>query len=468
MPRPKPYDRTTPPSTPRIDNHSQTAPPLPGFQTPRHRIDPRDARPAIWPYDHPTPREFRPQDDLYNAFAQDAYLSSSTETPRQTVNNPSTSGSQTLELWIRPPLVRKRGLKFTPLNLDRGSLRLTNAFTTMGQRQLMSPRTASGPPTEPAPIFKISTAAKATGWVANVRKKRHPSEIFNKNFSFSAASRRPQADHIPPISPRSSFSSGSNSTDCSIEDSFKRQRIDSSSSDSSMGFPFGRPTAETSSRGRDLGSLAMSSRDSPILSRATTAPFPRPSVAAEVHPGQLVDFSSPEYDVDLPVPSPLSEYKLWMGSEAYHDYLATTRRRKSFPIGDRATRRVRDESKMLARLDKFHAEDNSAMAGNDATESERGYMLERKVHTDCASSMICSSCSSATSPTGSSTRTTSTSVSTQASGGLRRTASDPSTEAFLAHIRASLEARKLAAAKWQDYPVFADEIEKGFLDDEPL
>jgi hypothetical protein len=54
---------------------------------------------------------------------------------------------------------------------------------------------------------------------------------------------------------------------------------------------------------------------------------------------------------------------------------------------------------------------------------------------------------------------------------LRRTPSDPSTEAFLIHVRASLEARKRenkTGERWRSGPVFADEVEKGFLDDAPL
>jgi hypothetical protein len=54
---------------------------------------------------------------------------------------------------------------------------------------------------------------------------------------------------------------------------------------------------------------------------------------------------------------------------------------------------------------------------------------------------------------------------------LRRTPSDPSTEAFLIHVRASLEARKRenkTGERWRSYPVFADEVEKGFIDDAPL
>jgi hypothetical protein len=54
---------------------------------------------------------------------------------------------------------------------------------------------------------------------------------------------------------------------------------------------------------------------------------------------------------------------------------------------------------------------------------------------------------------------------------LQRSTSDPSTEAFLAHIRASRSAREKAKTEKQGcgvYTVFSDEVEKGFLDEKPL
>jgi hypothetical protein len=132
-----------------------------------------------------------------------------------------------------------------------------------------------------------------------------------------------------------------------------------------------------------------------------------------------------------------------MPSEAYHDYLATTERRKSFPNSERATHRVRQEFNMLDRLEALD-EPNSRKRVCPT--------LER----------IPSSTAPSLSPT---TPTSSLHV---VSAPLRRTVSDPSTEAFLSHVRASLEARRSKAEKWTSYPVFADEQENGFLDDRPL
>ncbi|KAH7401421.1 hypothetical protein BKA66DRAFT_405625, partial [Pyrenochaeta sp. MPI-SDFR-AT-0127] len=418
MLRSKAYDRTTPPTTPRICNHSQTSRPLPGFQAPRYRIDPRDALPAIWPYDHPSPRESRPQDELFYAFTRDAYLSSTTETARQIVNSPGFFRPRLVDVQTQPSIVAQNTRpKFATPKPERDTLRLMTSFTPITQRQMpdqLSPTAPSGPQEDPEPESQSSKAAKTMGLVSKARKKRRPGEMFNVNFSFKAASQRRLSDHTPPISPRSSFSSGSNSSSTSIEESLKKQRIDSTSSDAVTGFPFGMPTPEVSSRG------------------PTTYPSSGLGTAAEAHPGQLVDFASLRHDVHVPVPSPSSEFQLRMGTEEYHDYLSASSRRKSFPTGERATRRVRKEHKILAKLVKADKEANRA------------------------------------SPTTTTTNSTSTSMSTRGSGGLRRTISDPCAEAFLAHIRASLEARKSAAARWQDYPVFTDELEKGFLDDEPL
>lgn len=473
MLRSKAYDRTTPPTTPRICNHSQTSRPLPGFQAPRYRIDPRDALPAIWPYDHPSPRESRPQDELFYAFTRDAYLSSTTETARQIVNSPGFFRPRLVDVQTQPSIVAQNTRpKFATPKPERDTLRLMTSFTPITQRQMpdqLSPTAPSGPQEDPEPESQSSKAAKTMGLVSKARKKRRPGEMFNVNFSFKAASQRRLSDHTPPISPRSSFSSGSNSSSTSIEESLKKQRIDSTSSDAVTGFPFGMPTPEVSSRGRDLGSIAMLPRGTPVLSRATTYPSSGLGTAAEAHPGQLVDFASLRHDVHVPVPSPSSEFQLRMGTEEYHDYLSASSRRKSFPTGERATRRVRKEHKILAKLVKADKEAKSFTASADTTGGQRDFTLERKEATHHkATSTASSSSSSRASPTTTTTNSTSTSMSTRGSGGLRRTISDPCAEAFLAHIRASLEARKSAAARWQDYPVFTDELEKGFLDDEPL
>lgn len=142
---------------------------------------------------------------------------------------------------------------------------------------------------------------------------------------------------------------------------------------------------------------------------------------------------------ESPESNPASEFNLRLNSEAYHEYLATTQRRKSFPVSQWATRRVQDEFTMLSKLDQLDdgeidPKDVSAIAPFESFSSP-----------PAQEPLEASKCE------------------------LRRTTSDPSTERFLTHIRASLEARRSKSGRtWQTYPVFADENEKGFLDDAPL
>lgn len=316
---------------------------------------------------------------------------------------------------------------------------------------------------------KVSTAIKAAEWAAQlVRKKRRPSEIFNMSFSFNTASQRQPCDHTPQISPRSSMSKAQVTPTVSDEESFKRQRIDSTGSDMTLGFPFGKPTSPKSQRGRDLGSPAMRPRDS---STHFTPPCSRNNTYTEAHPGELVDFASP--CIPPGDSSFVTEYDLCLYSDAYHDYLATSTRRKSFPTGEWAARRIRDEVQMLARLENLDTEAEEFAPSKIQTASlgrKRACTLERKERTSRKAAPR--SCASSTAASLSSSSMTDRSFVHGASP-LRRSTSDPSTDAFLKHVRASLEARRERQAKiregaWRDYPVFADESERGFLDDRPL
>ncbi|KAF1843990.1 uncharacterized protein K460DRAFT_379023 [Cucurbitaria berberidis CBS 394.84] len=305
--------------------------------------------------------------------------------------------------------------------------------------------------------------------MTSFRKKRRPSEVFNMNFSFEMASSRRSCDRTPQISPRTSISSVFAPPSPSIEDSFKRQRIDSSGYELSLTFPFSRPALVARARGRGLGSPATLRRDS--ASQDPTTSFVRRNVIpTEAHPGQLVDFASPGYDIRFSPPSPLSEYKLRMGTKEYHDYLATSLRRKSFPSGEETTQQQRNEMKMLVRLDKLETEAKEFAANKpSATGRKRACTLERRDRTRRKSAArSTSSGSNASSTTITPATMSSSSTATVGPGTLKRSTSDPSTEKFLGHVRASVEARKLAAANWRNYPVFADEVEKGFLSDAPL
>ena len=54
-----------------------------------------------------------------------------------------------------------------------------------------------------------------------------------------------------------------------------------------------------------------------------------------------------------PESSPASEFNLRLSSDSYHEYLATTQRRKSFPVSEWASRRVQEEFNMLSKLDQL-------------------------------------------------------------------------------------------------------------------
>lgn len=231
-----------------------------------------------------------------------------------------------------------------------------------------------------------------------------------------------------------------------------------------------------------------------------------------------------------------------MGTRAYHEYLSTSLRRKSFPNNDGgAAKRHVKEMKMLAKLDreldttaKEHAGskpeaeatkdsskqrllaggwdpgpyfwdllkrgENAVVTETAAAEKEVATAramfgggssgsdvdgddesikqekaakvpctLERRDRTQRKSSPRSSpSTSSSKSSAPSTTTDTMLDCSNQGFAGLRRSTSDRSTEAFLAHVRKSAEVRKEAGKRWRRYPVFADEVEKGFLGEEPL
>ncbi|RMZ70214.1 hypothetical protein GMOD_00000277 [Pyrenophora seminiperda CCB06] len=281
------------------------------------------------------------------------------------------------------------------------------------------------PPTM-LPKSKASIKSKPATWTfPNLKKKRRGSEIFNINFGFNFSSRRRSPAYSPQVSPRTSFSFPSPSPREELEDSFKRQRIDSTSEDMDVVF-------STNIFGADVDA-----------NTSVQLPSIHCDTAGEAHPGQPVDFSIPppaslpDWSIDAPImprDDASSEFKLRLSSDAYHDYLATTQRRKSFPSSEWAGKRVRDEFQMIEKLDKPKPRANTVV--------EQVTIPKAQTPTMKTPLQPCE---------------------------LRRTTSDPCTEAFLTHIRASLESRKSKTGTcWQTYPVFADELERGFLDDAPL
>lgn len=458
---PTPYDCTTPPwlaQTSQFPNFPVQQTSTNTLPTSHFAPDPRLPRPA--------PREQCLQDDLFYAFTRDAYISSQTTTAKEAARNcqPYYPPTEKINRTLPLPRITKQGptnnnlqyfTSFTPFTPFTP---LTPAIPNALKMEVTSRPLPSFLP-HSAPMAMAPEPASAAPWsFPNLKKKRRrrASQLFNMNFSFGFASRRKSQDHSPDISPRTSISSASGSPRSEMEQSSKRQRIDSRATDAEVVF-----SPETTIRIPD------SEKPAVVLSPST-----RCDSTGEVHPGQLVDFTStpvpvaPE-QIETPAPThstPASEFELRLSSDAYHDYLATSQRRKSFPAGEWAARRVREEFQMLQKLEKIE-------------KLEAPVEDPFKRFRESARKRICTVDRKAKSSETTSTNTVApvptldVSTASNVPCELRRTPSDPSTEAFLTHVRASLEARKRenkTGERWRSYPVFADEVEKGFLDDAPL
>ncbi|XP_014561741.1 hypothetical protein COCVIDRAFT_85762 [Bipolaris victoriae FI3] len=458
----------------------------------------------------PPPREHCLQDDLYYTFTRDAYLSSATTAarevagslalnqgyhhcagpasalaaivvptattataiavPKETVNkthrrpqHPLKRPLHALPPQNHPPAKRLRPCTPTPsvINNNNNNLHFVDSslFATLNAA-MMEIASRQLPTHQPMSTSSPKISFKDTTWTfpKKLKKKRpRPSDIFNINFGFGFSSRRRQSsDYSPQVSPRTSISSASGSPRTEMTESFKRQRIDSSGSDAEV----------TRSKSARLDIIT------PTTSRTQ---------CEEPHPGQLVDFtqtppSLPPSPPPAPVPAmqlpspkqspkllpksnPTNESSLRLTTDAYHEYLATTQRRKSFPAGEWAAGRIREEFQILSKLD-------AGLGREEEIESIDPLDTTTTVTTANAANDI-----SLIAPFDTTTTTTCTTQLPIENSNceLRRTTSDPSTERFLLHIRASLEARRSKSGKmWQSYPVFADEVEKGFLDDAPL
>jgi hypothetical protein len=76
---------------------------------------------------------------------------------------------------------------------------------------------------------KVDTKPKPS-WASRIRQQSRASEIFNLSFSFKNPSLRCQWDRTPQISPRTSLSPNSSPSTSIPDETFKRQRVDSSGS----------------------------------------------------------------------------------------------------------------------------------------------------------------------------------------------------------------------------------------------
>ncbi|KAF1946409.1 hypothetical protein EJ02DRAFT_418521 [Clathrospora elynae] len=469
MATPTPYDRTTPPTILQTKPLPKSPRKTTSTGASRYAGNPRDLRPAAYPHTpRPAPRGCDLQNDSYEAFTMDVYLSSSSPAVQEVAHSSKLQAQRKLPLpkftRRKPEMEMLRPL--TPLHIDTSSA--------------MSKQLPSFPPTN-----KAGPIAKAAAWTFEKRKKKkcRPSVVFNMNFSFNIARRRGSSDHSPQVSPRTSISSASIPLPQLTEESFKRQRVDSTGADVAVPIPFRKPALVTSTRGLPVPIPPLSLSPSP------------PSTPCDPHPGQLVDFSHPQFsspaseviharDVQH---GPWSEYNLRLSNEAYHDYLATSHRRKSFPVGEWAARRVREEFALMAKLEKLDTDAQNFRAGRKrvytvdrqertwrddgppyAEEEDEDKEDEDKEDEDKDKEEEEEEEQGMSPATPKSVMGMGMEMGLGGVVPLRRSTSDPSTEAFLTHVRASLEKRASKSVQWADYSVFADEIEKGFLDDAPL
>jgi hypothetical protein len=475
MPLTPPYDCTTPPTFPSSNNHPQTPRSAASGQkrrqdvAPRYvvrprdvcRVNPRDGSPAVWQWPKPPkppPRGFRHGDDLYCTFTMDAYMSTySSRTPKALRPEYPTMHSSMKPSYYQPLDCREEQERSRQMNkVPKYTPRKDQRYLWERERDTMSSQNshavASTCTSSSGHNFRISAKERAAALMTTWRKTRGSSEVFNQNFCFSKVSLRRSKNRTPQISPRTSISSacGMQTTTTSTEECLERQRIDSRDLDMGIVFARDTPTPVASTRRQDLRSPASSSR---------TTSYDRSS--GEAHPGQPADFmrfsfTEPEDDPHQPQSSPLSEARLGTGAEAYHEYLARTQRRKSFPANEPSTRRVHEESTMLAKLEVLDTEAKHFTPTDGSKGRKRPCAVDRKDRTKRTAppapvSIRMSSWSSA-----------------PGDPVLRRTSSDPSTEAFLKHVRASVAERKERDRKMMEYLVFADEVERGFLDERPL
>jgi hypothetical protein len=172
--------------------------------------------------------------------------------------------------------------------------------------------------------------------------------------------------------------------------------------------------------------------------------------SGEAHPGALVDFSTQE-----PMMRETSASKLRVQTDPYHTYLftTTTYRRNSFPPSPHRMRfgQTLDSPTQLffSPLSPSFPSPLPPPLTRTSAGRKRASTLDRQDPMKRRSpERIEGSCE------------------------MKRSTSDPSTEAFLTHMRASLSARQKSKDRneksWERHPVFTDEAERGFLDDAPL
>jgi hypothetical protein len=441
MTDPTPYDHTTPPPSPQTNSQSRTPQLSCAVTRPQATVKSHQTAPAA-AYTPPCEGRTVARDGFYYPLRRSSSFPSS-----------QTSSHTTQHLIPKENPHKDTDFSLTPL---AGRPQPSRDETARGKPQLsllerflmdtvpqVSHLTQVHVPDEMATDGKPKKKKKLPAvWTSKLRQPRRPSEIFNINFSFSASSRRGPSDHTPQISPRTSISSDSGSPTSTSEDSFKRQRVDSSDSSSMTLKPF--TTNSPRSDGWCPG-------PSPSPNGAPGSWFPEHiksfcpvATSADPHPGFLVDFASSSSD----------EARRKKDEQGYHDYLNEERRHlNSSPDENRIfymDMDVEDDIPPAYREDVTKQARILGLSGN-ATNIKRA----STVHIDTRK---CGAQSGSSSSGSGSYRTRTSS-----------TMSDPSTDKFLTHVRASQEARKLARTLSEGKKgVYANDDMKIWLGNDPL
>jgi hypothetical protein len=441
MTKPTPYDHTTPPPSPQTNSQSRTPQLSCAVTRPQATVKSHQTTPAAA---YTPPCEGR-------TVARDGFnypLRRSSSFPRLKSSyfiRQDSPYKGILQKNTDVPLTPLAGRPQPSRDETAGSkpqLSLLQQFL-MDTVPQVSHLTSVHVPDEMSPDGKKKKKLPAI-WTSKLRQPRRPSEVFNINFSFSASSRRRPSDHTPQISPRTSISSDSGSPTFTSEDCFKRQRVDSSGSSSTTLKPFSS-NSPTCDRYQGPGLLTSPSGPSGSWFPEHIKSFRPVATSADPHPGFLVDFSGAS--------SPAEEAHRKNDEQGYHDYLDEERRQlNSSPDENRIfymDMDVEDDIPPAYREDVTKQARILGLASNAANIKRAS-----TVHIDTRKGGAQSSSSSS----GGSYRTRSSS-----------TMSDPSTDKFLTHVRASQAARVLARTLSEGKKgVYANDDTNIWLGDDPL
>ncbi|KAF2008216.1 hypothetical protein P154DRAFT_584851 [Amniculicola lignicola CBS 123094] len=328
-------------------------------------------------------------------------------------------------------------------------------------------------------------------------KPRQPSTKFptaqrrestNSSISVPASTSTCSLPLSPPISPTTTISpephrptSGKPSLHISTGKSQEEHKY---------GFPFGHPILQESTRGRNLGSVSSS--------------IPPTSQVFNAHPGTLVAFSPPlptttsEVDINIDACSPAyfsssESNNTPSSSSSYHAYLRSTARSKSTSTTTTTTSKTTNSNIRHSTRPSRH-QNICYQAAKLERRARSLSAREQQLREGTSTSAISPSTSPSPSPTTSSSPIASNSfpppmpISQPKPPAYEQRSRNPSTvshnsatsntscisvEEFLSRVRTSFDQRRSRSQEGTgrmgaEYDIFVDEVERGFIGDEPL